>query len=77
MKVISVYLRQDEYGYLIRASKKGDKKVSTYIRGLLNAERFGMDQTEMELDISKNNLPVLFRKIAELEKRVNDVENNL
>ena len=50
MKVVSVYLRQDEYEYLLSASKKANKKASAYVRGLLNTERFGTDQTEMELD---------------------------
>ena len=77
--IISIYLRSDELDYLKRMCEKKGRARSAYIRDLLNTERFGIDQTdqvEMDLDISKNNLPVLFRKIAELENRINEMESS-
>jgi len=73
--VISIYLRQDELDYLDKVCERTGKPKSSYFRGLLNAERFGTDQTELDLDLSKNNLPAVFRKIAELEKRIDKIEN--
>ena len=70
----SIYLRLEEFEYLKRKCEKAGSSTSAYIRSLINAERFGMDQVELDLDVSKNNLPALHRKIAELEKRVNELE---
>jgi hypothetical protein len=71
---ISIYLRLEELEYLKRKCEKAGSSASAYIRSLINAERFGMDQKELDLDVSKNNLPALHRKIAELENRVNELE---
>lgn len=73
-KVFSVYFRNDENEYLKMQCEKTGKTKSAYLRSLLNRERFGDDQLEMDLDLSKNTLPELFRKIKEIEKRVNDLE---
>ena len=74
-KTLTVYVRLEELEYLKRKCEKAGKSQSAYIRSLINAERFGMDQTELDLDVSKNNLPALHRKIAELENRVNELES--
>jgi hypothetical protein len=73
-KTLTVYVRLEELEYLKRKCEKAGKSQSAYIRSLINAERFGMDQKELDLDVSKNNLPALHRKIAELENRVNELE---
>ena len=75
--IVSIYLRPDELEYLRRICERTGRKQSAYFRGLLNAERFGVDQQEMDLDVSKNNLPLLYRKIAELENRLLELENNV
>lgn len=73
--IVSIYLRPDELEFLNKVCEKNGIAKSAYFRGLLNAERFGTKQTEMNLDLSKNNLPAVFRKIAELEKRLDEIEN--
>ena len=72
---VSIYLHLEELEYIKRKCEKAGKSLSAYIRSLINAERFGLDQTELDLDVSKNNLPALHRKIAELENRVNELES--
>tara|TARA_Y100000310_G_scaffold44224_1_gene41297 strand:+ start:420 stop:671 length:252 start_codon:yes stop_codon:yes gene_type:complete len=74
--IISVYLRSDELSYLRLICEKTGRSRSAYIRGLLNTERFGTDQTEMDLDMSKNNLPLLLRKVVELENRMKKMESS-
>lgn len=75
---LSIYLRNDELDFVQKKSAKVGKSVSAYIRALVNADRFGVDQKEINFDdLAKNNLPEMFRKLAEMNRRIDDLEKRI
>lgn len=75
--IISIYLRPDEIEYVEQRCEKLDKSKSSFIRALINGERFGTSQLELNLNITKDSLPQLIRKVQELDKRLKDVEKTV